>query len=282
MKILGELYGEKHLLIGEVLDNLGFLFVLQGKHEDAIEIHNRELAIRQELSGRNHPSNARTITHIADCYGIMGDYAKSEKLCRQAVRIIETHYPKTHPDVIEVTAGLANALLRTNQTEAENLLHELLKTREKVFGKESPLYAWTLYNLAFLLNNQQRFDEAQKFAEKIIALRNDFIGDEHPVISAGLQMSAINLVENGNATCAEPLFRESLRLREKTLSPEHWILDTSKSILGECVAKVGKFDEAKTLLYQSFDNLKNKIGADHEQTQKASARIGNFEEYLST
>jgi serine/threonine-protein kinase len=277
LKILHEIYGEKHLLIAEVLENLGFLSILQGKHEEALKIYYKELAMLNGLKGRNHPATTRTLSRLADCFGIMGNYKGAEKLSRQALKIIETHYPKTHPDVIEVTAGLANTLLRTNQTEAENLLYELLQTREKVFSKESPQYAWTLYNLAFLMNIQQRFDEGQKFAERIIALRNKSINEEHPVISAALQMSAIAFMGMGNPEKAEPLLRESLILRQNTLSADHWILDTSKSILGECLAQIGNYAGAETFLFQSYKNLKEKLGKDHEQTKNAFLRIKNFE-----
>ncbi len=281
LKILSEIYGEKHPAIAEVLENLGFLFLFQGRHDEAVDTYNRELAIRRELNGENHPSTARTIAHLADCFGIMGDYAGSEKHYRQARKIIHSHYPKTHPNAIEVSAGLASALLRTNQREAEELLFEILEIKEKVFGKENPQYAWTLYNLAFLMNNQNQFDEGQKFAGEILALRNAFINDENPVISAALQMSAIALMGKKEVEKAEPLLRESLALREKTLSEDHWILDTSKSILGECLAQTGKSEEAEFLLLSSYENLLKKLGDSHEQTQNARKRVEQFQKPLS-
>ncbi len=273
LKILHEIYGEKHTAVAEVLDNLGFLLLFQGKHEEAVAIYNRELAIRNETDGENHPVTAHVIAHLANCVGIMGDYADSEKFYRRARKIILESHPNTHPVAIEVSAGLASTLLRTNQKEAEHLLFEILETKKRVFGRENPQYAWTLYNLAYLMNNQRRFDEAQKFANEILAFRKEFINDENPVISAGLQMSAIALMGKRKAERAEPLLRESLALRERTLSQDHWLPDTSKSILGECLAQIGKIEETKTLLVQAYNNLLEKLGSDYEQTQNARARI---------
>ncbi len=276
LKILEKLYGDKHLLIAEVLENLGFLFLLQGKHVEAIKIFERELSINTDLNGKNHPSSARTISRLADCFSIMSDYEVSAMLYRQAQKIIHAHYPKTHPEAIEVSAGLASTLLRTNQKEAEDLLNEILEIKEKVFGKENSQYAWSQYNLAFLMNSQKRFDEAEKIAAEILTLRGEFINDENPIISASLQTLAIAFMGKNQAEKAEPLFRESLALREKTLDAEHWNLDTSKSVLGECLAKIGKLDEAENLLSQSYKNLKEKIGEQHEQTRNALVRIENI------
>ncbi|MEZ5426641.1 MAG: serine/threonine-protein kinase [Pyrinomonadaceae bacterium] len=278
LEMLRRLYGEKHLKIAEVLGNLGLLLLYQGRHQEAVETYRREKAIRTDLSGPDHPSTARTISRLADCFGIMGDYKGTEKLYRQALKIIRKQYPKTHPDAIESAAGLASALLRTDQKEAEELLFDILRTKESVFGKENPQYAWTLYNLAFLMNNQRRFAEGEKFAAEILALRKTHINDEHPVISAGLQMVAIALMGTGRAERAEALLRESLALRQKTLSADHWILDTSKSILGECLAQIGKNAEAGQFLYHSYENLRKKLGSEHEQTRNALKRIEQFEE----
>jgi hypothetical protein len=139
----------------------------------------------------------------------------SEKLNRQARKIIHSYHRKTHANAIEVSAGFAGALLRTNQTEAEELLFEILETKEKVFGRQNPQYARTLCNPAFLMNNRKRFSEGEKFSEQILALRKDFINDENPVISAALQMSVIALMGTGEAEKAEPFLRESPALRKK-------------------------------------------------------------------
>lgn len=276
LQIYQNLHGKKSLKIADVLRNLAFLCLLQGKHEVAISIYQNELAIRQELSGKNHPSIAKTIVELTQAFGLIGNHIDSEKLSRQALKIIQTHYPKTHPDVIEVTARLAQTLISTNQAEAEELLYELLETREKVFGNKSPQYAWTFYHLAFLFNNQKRFKESQEVTAKILALRNDSINDENPLISATLQMSAISLMGIGKTEKAEFLLRESLSIREKTLPADHWMLDTSRSILGECLHKLGENDEARIYLYQSHENLRNKLGEHHEQTKNAEKRIEKF------
>ena len=95
-------------------------------------------------------------------------------------------------------------------------------------------------------------------------------------------MSAITLMGINNAAKAELLLRESLALREKTLAENHWILDTSRSILGECLAENGNFIEAESMLFDSYKNLRNKLGENHEQTQNARKRIEHFEKKLQT
>lgn len=173
-------------------------------------------------------------------------------------------------------AGLANPLVQSYRPEAEERLIESLKLKEKIYGRETAKYAWVLYHYAFLTNNQKRFDEAGKLAEEIINLRGKSIAEEHPLISAGLQMLAIAFIGQQKAEQAEPLLRESLALREKTLPGDHWILDTSKSILGECPAQRGKFDDAGKLLFDSLKNLQTKLHENHERVQNAAARIEKF------
>ncbi|MCW5961682.1 MAG: tetratricopeptide repeat protein [Pyrinomonadaceae bacterium] len=152
-----------------------------------------------------------------------------------------------------------------------------MKVKQEVYGEESPQYAWSLYNLAFLLNNQLRFNESLIHSEQIVRQRDRTIPEEHPVISAALQMKAVSLMGGGDSVSAEELFRQSLSLRERTLAPDHWILDTSRSILGECLAQNGKTAEARDLLVQSLENLTEKLGSQHEQVKNARQRLRKFE-----
>ena len=119
--------------------------------------------------------------------------------------------------------------------------------------------------------------EALQFADEQI--ESEFA--DQPEIKADLYMTIGKTYLNlGQTEKAEPLLRESLALREKTLAKDHWILDTSRSILGEYLARVEKFTEAESLVFDSYKNLKQKLGENHEQRQNALKRVEKFQNGL--
>ena len=71
----------------------------------------------------------------------------------------------------------------------------------------------------------------------------------------------------------EPIFRESLELRRKTLPADHWLIANSESILGDCLTRLRRFHEAESLLMDGYAKLKAKFGEEHSRTRDAAERI---------
>ena len=80
-------------------------------------------------------------------------------------------------------------------------------------------------------------------------------------------------MEQSDLKAAEDFLRECFELRRKTMSAEHWLVASAKSILGECLAKQKRFEEAEKFLLESYEILKKVLGENHEQTRKAWRRI---------
>jgi hypothetical protein len=60
------------------------------------------------------------------------------------------------------------------------------------------------------------------------------------------------------------------------LPPDHWLLATSNSLLGECLSQLGQPRKAEQLLFDSYEALKAKLGVQHEKTREAFERIERF------
>jgi hypothetical protein len=67
-----------------------------------------------------------------------------------------------------------------------------------------------------------------------------------------------------------------LELRRRTLPPNHWLLATSESLLGERLAQLGQHETAERLLIDSYEALKANLGAEHELTRDAFGRLAHF------
>jgi len=53
----------------------------------------------------------------------------------------------------------------------------------------------------------------------------------------------------------------------------HWQLATSRSVLGECLARQRRFAEAEPLVVESYEALKAFRGEQDERTVEALARV---------
>jgi serine/threonine-protein kinase len=270
------LRGGVHLEVASILNSLGYLLALRGEVQESLRLHRQELAIRYALVGEIHPTVARTLMDLASVLVMLGATEEAEPLLRQSLAIARQFYPEDHPDVAQILSTLARSLLRQNTAEAEELFRKVLAIQRKLMGHDHPDVAWTLYNLAHLMSYQGRCDEGAQFAQEVLSLRGRTLADEHPVVSSAMQTLAICLMQQGKPEEAEPLFQESLTLRRRTLPPDHWLLATSHSLLGECLAQLGQHETAEQLLLESYEALKARLGAQHERTRDAFARIEQF------
>ncbi|CAN5266016.1 hypothetical protein BH10ACI1_BH10ACI1_23290 [soil metagenome] len=267
---------DEDLLVAGILHNLGGLFLLKGKHAEAMEIHREEITIRRAHLGDVHADVAESLKDLAVVLGTVGNLSEAEQLNREALEILRKIYLEEHPDVASAMTTLASAVEHKNPTEAENLFREALSMRRKLLGNEHPDVAWTLYNYAFLLYNKRDFAAAIKLTDEILAMRSRILTDEHILINSTLQLNGLCLMEQGELSAAEDFLRECFQLRQKTMPPDHWLIASAKSVLGECLARQKRFGEAEELLSESYEKLKEILGENHEQTQKALRRTTIF------
>jgi len=93
------------------------------------------------------------------------------------------------------------------------------------------------------------------------------------MVAAALQVAGLSLVDLGRPREAEPLVRESLELRRKSLPPGHWLIASSESVLGACLTAEGRYREAEALLLRAHAALESSRDRDHERTVEARQRL---------
>jgi serine/threonine protein kinase/tetratricopeptide (TPR) repeat protein len=272
LETLSEMENRNDVDVANVLDDLGYLKALAGDNETAIDMHAEELAIRRRVLGENHPDVARAMGKMANVYSVMGRHDYSEPLHRRSLRILRQIYGPEHPDVALTMINLVRSILRTQPAEAEDLSREVLELRRKLLGEGHPDVSWALYNLAFVLLTNGSLDEAEAFARETLAKRGPNLPDEHPVVSSTYIVLGRILLAKDAVTDALYAFETALTLRRKTLSPDHWLLATTQSFIGECLVRLGDVQTGRKLLEDSYLQLLDKLGPEHDQTREAKER----------
>jgi tetratricopeptide (TPR) repeat protein len=82
----------------------------------------------------------------------------------------------------------------------------------------------------------------------------------------------------GDYEAAEPLLREALQMRQHTLEANHPDIAVNQRELGGCLAALHRFAEARSLLLQSYETLRDEQGADHQDTRRTLERLATLYE----
>ena len=94
---------------------------------------------------------------------------------------------------------------------------ELLSARlqaERAYGEGTP---FTLYTLAYELQAQGKFDEAEPLYRELLEMSRETLGDRHPDTLECMNNLGLLLRDKGDFTAAEPLLREALEVLRETL-----------------------------------------------------------------
>lgn len=88
-----------------------------------------------------------------------------------------------------------------------------------------------------------------------------------------LEQSAEELLANRNFLAAEPVLRACLDLRRDVHGPAHGLTAYVESLLGGCLTRLGRYEEAEPLLLHSYAVIARDRGAGRERKLEARERV---------
>jgi len=81
------------------LNSLAWLYVNQGKYEQAEKLNKRALMICEKSLGPEDIAIGQTLGELAKLYIIQGQYDKAEPLMKRGLAIFEKLFGNDHPEV---------------------------------------------------------------------------------------------------------------------------------------------------------------------------------------
>jgi tetratricopeptide (TPR) repeat protein len=104
---------------------------------------------------------------------------------------------------------------------------------------------------------------AQLSCERALALREQALVPEHPLVAESLNNLAVLYHTLGRYAEAEPLLQRALALWERGLGPEHPLVATGLNNLAELFQAQGRYAEAKPLYERALALQERVLGPDH-------------------
>jgi CHAT domain-containing protein/tetratricopeptide (TPR) repeat protein len=108
-----------------------------------------------------------------------------------------------------------------------------------------------------------RYEEAIPFAERSIAIREQALGENHPLVAQSLNSLAELYRAQGNYAQAEPLFQRSLVIVEQSLGANHPDVAASLNNLAALYQAQGNYAQAEPLFQRSLVIVEQSLGANH-------------------
>lgn len=267
--------------------------VSAGDYDAAMEHFRRSKRVRADMFGLSHPLVAEALAELAGGWIGQGELVAARDTLQTAVTVFEATYPPEHPTMLLSKGRLALLLGMTGRIERSLAMFEEVIELESKNDENSANVAKSLTNRAILLIEAGRVREAkadldralvirkalgdkngqatvsselanialdrddpmtaERLARESLALHEETLGREHPILSPGLVILGNALfAQPGRESEARTTYQRALTLVETTQGPDHLNVAFSLAGLGRLDAREGEVERARTRLERSI------------------------------
>ncbi|HLX09047.1 MAG TPA: serine/threonine-protein kinase [Thermoanaerobaculia bacterium] len=256
------------------LNNLAALLEAKGEIAEPEKLYEEVLARKRRIYGNDHVDVATTLNNLAGLLQDEGKFADAEPLFREALDIYRRHYGQLHPAVAKTLNNLA-ALRedRRDLADAERLYGQALAMRRQLFGG-GPEVAKSLNNLGHVREARGDPRGAESYYRQAIAVYDQaHLSRTNPGRAIYLRNLAALLAAHGEpAAQCEPLAREAFAVFQAA-SPASWRTADAESVLGGCLARLGRYAAAEPLLLDGYTLLSRSSGEGRQHVREAAGRL---------
>ncbi|MEZ4457551.1 MAG: serine/threonine-protein kinase [Gemmatimonadales bacterium] len=188
----------------------------------------------------------------------------------EALAVRREVLPGRHLELAVSLNNHASSLMAVGRfDEAEQLFVEALALRRELLGDLHPMIATTYQNLGAVYRESGRLAEAVPFFEKAIEIHRRTLAPGHLDLAGSLSSLGLLHHQNGKYREALALFEEAMPMWEAGLRPGHGLLGKTHALIGDCLAKLGRFDAAQGELLPAYRQLAAAEGPAHVETRRA-------------
>ncbi len=197
------------------ISRIGNIALQRGEYARADRLLTKALELRRKTQGEEHQEVAAMLSNLAGLYRQTGRFAQAESLLAVALQIRRKALPADHPDIAANLNALGRVCFDQGRLSAAEPYWREARTRfESVLGGDDATTVAVLQNLADLYIEWERDDDALRMLREVVAVRREFLGEDHPaVINGTLQLAELHL-KLGQLGAAEKALREARRLSD--------------------------------------------------------------------
>ena len=193
-----------------------------GLYKDAEQVFLRQIAIAEELYGKEHENTATSYNNIGEAYRAQGDYDKALEYHQKALATREKVLGTEHPDT--ATSYNNIGLVYDEKGDYDKALKYYFKALaicEKVLGPEHPYTAASYNNIGSVYYDQGDYGKALEYYFKALAIKEKVLGTKHPSTATSYNNIGWVYREQGKYAKALDYYTKAYQISKKKLGDEH-------------------------------------------------------------
>ncbi|MBA4761114.1 tetratricopeptide repeat protein [Sphingomonas sp.] len=193
------------------------------------------------------PQLVRTYLHLAGAMEQQACFTEGEPLYRLALALVDANKPDPG-DVADIYYALAwNLSYQERHKEAEATMRATLALWSRILPAGSRDILQAQQDIAYMLEDQGRFAEAEKLYAPLLAAREK-LADDRGMLDLAVTYTNLgyNLASQGRLAEGEALFRKGLDAAAARVGDSDPMIAKGRSYVAAIIAKQGRTDEAES------------------------------------
>ena len=245
------------VVFAATLSNLASFLDYRGRAGEALPLFEEALSIKRKALPPDSPELAKTVNLLAGLYINRGDYAAAGPLLKFVLEVRRAQKgPAAQPELATSLNNLALFHLDQGQLdEAEPLLAEDEGLRQRIYAEQPSKLALGSLSRGLLAVGRGRYQEARSAFEQALA-GFEAPASPEPDRAANVKrhLAALFTLRPELGSCEQPA--AEARAFFGTKKPGTFNEADAKSVLGGCLASLGRLEEAEPLVREGYEQLK--------------------------
>lgn len=248
-----ERHPESKAELAKCLHNLAALHWLNGRHDTAKPLYERERSLLEQISRRDSSELSTCYTHLAACYLRENDLPAARELYTKALQMRQRMYPEGHEEVAQALNNLAKTQMEAEEYgPAEDLFRQALSMIVHLKGETYAGAAAASQNLATLLMLRGNAKDARKYFEQAVTIRRQLYPAGHFNIGASLSGAASAELAMGDAAEALKTALEARKIFEDRNRVRHTEYAECLQTIADATMKLEGPEKAEPILREAL------------------------------
>jgi eukaryotic-like serine/threonine-protein kinase len=239
----------------DLLESVARIDRALGRLDPAEDLARRSVAIRRTLPGNGELGLGRSLGTLGAIQMDKGRLERAERDLARALAIVEAREGKESLAAARIRSDVAQAKFwKGDAAGAETLERSVYETYRRALGTDHVQTATHLRNLAVLLDELDRVDEAERAYRTSQEILEKKLGTEHPnTAQSYVNLASLLDIRRGRADEAESLYRRALDVRRKTLGRGHRAVGQTLQLMGLFYLNQARYEESEARYREALD-----------------------------
>lgn len=272
--------GNEHPDIARCLHIFAAMYQALGRYEKAEPLFRESLVMSRRLLGSSHQFVAECMLDYSVVLQALKRFDAAETLLRELLTLAPKQFGRTALPMVMRRMGSLH-LTRGDLASAEDWMVRALEADLRHAAEEHPEQVERLMQWAAKvgLSSPGRPLTATEYRDAFSALIQ-LMDNPSETVEAMLDLAIVWLADGSPRPTADalPLLSESVTVLENTPEATSIFLGYAKSLLGECLTRLGDYEKAEAHLLEAHAGLKGVLGDEHRVTVESVERLARLYE----